>query len=114
MGKTQSLAPSIALVPPHFTRTPTLCVPLVTDPCNPPPKPLHSPQAFEPLTGLQMYVSLPHPQTTPLFLPGPFGPPHSYGLYGYLTCPGMGKRGGAEAVPGHPRILAPAKNRPKD
>lgn len=42
-GKNTIPGPSIALVPPHFTRTPTLCVPLVTDPCNPLlilPKPL--------------------------------------------------------------------------
>lgn len=39
-GKNTIPGPSIALVPPHFTRTPTLCVPLVTDPCNPLSEPL--------------------------------------------------------------------------
>lgn len=36
-GKNTIPGPSIALVPPHFTRTPTLCVPLVTDPLLIPP-----------------------------------------------------------------------------
>lgn len=60
-GKNTIPGPSIALVPPHFTRTPTLCAPLVTDPRNPlliPPFELVS------LSGLQMYTPTPAPPET--------------------------------------------------
>lgn len=62
-GKNTIPGPSIALVPPHFTRTPTPMCATCHWPLQPPS---HSPRTFEPvsLRGLQMCVSLHPPKPT--------------------------------------------------
>lgn len=80
-GKNTIPGPSIALVPPHFTRTPTLCVPLATDPCNPL---LILPEPLSPSLSLSLSLPAdvcqpptPFPTTTPPSSRRPVDPPHS-------------------------------------